>query len=246
MLTRDLHPWRVSYREAVAIQERLRPRLRIAAPDAPPRLVAGTDVAYSATTHRMYAAVVVLEMSSLSVLEIARAIRLARFPYIPGLFAFRELPPLVSAFRKLRHTPDLVLCDGHGLAHPRRFGLACHAGLLLDRPSIGCAKSRLVGAHSELGEGRGSWAPLIDEGETIGAAVRTRDGVEPMYVSPGHRVDLPAAIRIVMETTGRYRVPEPTRLAHRETAEMRHRMDGRLRPPPRRTYPDFVATGGGR
>jgi deoxyribonuclease V len=193
----------------------------------------------------MYAAVVVLEMSSLTVLEIARAIRLARFPYIPGLFAFRELPPLVSAFRKLRHTPDLILCDGHGLAHPRRFGLACHAGLLLERPSIGCAKSRLVGAHGELGQGRGEWAPLVDEGETIGAAVRTRDGVEPMYVSPGHRVDLASSIRIVLEATGKYRVPEPTRVAHLETAEMRHRMDGRLRPPARRTYPDFVATGSG-
>jgi deoxyribonuclease V len=240
VLARDLHPWRVSFHEAVEIQNALRPRLRVTPFEGSPRFVAGTDVAYSARTQRMFAAVVVLALPSLTVVEVARAVRLARFPYIPGLFAFRELPPLVSAFRNLRHTPDLIVFDGHGLAHPRRFGLACHAGLLLDCPAIGCAKSKLVGTHADPGRARGSWAPLTHEGETIGAAVRTREGVEPVYVSIGHRVDLGSSIRLVLETTGKYRLPEPTRLAHRETTEMMRRIDGTLRPPARRTYPDFI------
>ncbi len=241
MQVRDLHPWRVSFHEAVEIQNSLRPRLRLAPFEGSPRFVAGTDVAYSARTQRMYAAVVVLAAPSLAVAEVARAVRLARFPYIPGLFAFRELPPLVSAFRRLRHTPDLILFDGHGLAHPRRLGLACHGGLLLDCPAIGCAKSKLVGTHAEPGRAHGAWTPLTDEGETIGAAVRTRDDVEPVYVSVGHRVDLPSSIRLVLEMTGKYRLPEPTRLAHRETTEMMRRIDGTLRPPARRAYPDFKA-----
>jgi deoxyribonuclease V len=240
VLARDLHPWRVSFSDAVAIQASLRPRLRVTAFEGSPRLVAGTDVSYSSATHRMYAVVVVLAMPTLAVVEVARAVRLARFPYVPGLFAFRELPPLVSAFRALRHTPDLILFDGHGFAHPRRFGLACHAGLLFDCPSIGCAKSKLVGAHDAPGRVRGAWVPLVDEGETIGAVVRTRDDVEPVYVSVGHRVDLASSIRLVLEATGNYRLPEPTRLAHQETREMRRRIDGTLRPPARRGYPDFV------
>jgi deoxyribonuclease V len=240
VLARALHPWRVSFREAVAIQERLRTRLRIEPFDRTPRLVAGTDVAFSATTHRMYAAVVVLELPSLEVVEIARAVRLARFPYIPGLFSFRELPPLLAAFRRLRAKPDVILFDGHGYSHPRRFGLACHAGLLFDCPTLGCAKSLLIGTHGELGPRRGAWAPLAADGETIGAAVRTRDGVTPVYVSIGHRMDLASAIRLVLATTGRYRLPEPTRLAHQVTREMRKTLDGRMRAPRARTYPDYV------
>ncbi len=241
MRVRRLHPWRVSYARAVAIQQQLRARVRVEAFEGTPRLVAGTDVAYSAATHRMYAAVVVLELPDFAVVATARAVRLARFPYIPGLFTFRELPPLAAAFERLRVVPDVVLFDGHGLAHPRRFGLACHAGVLLDRPSIGCAKSRLVGTHAAVGEARGAWAPLVDGGEIVGAAVRTRPGVQPMYVSIGHRVDLPSAIRIVLSATERFRVPEPIRLAHRMTTELRRSFDGRVEPPARRCYPDFVS-----
>jgi deoxyribonuclease V len=244
VLARELHPWRVSFRQAVEIQNDLRSRLRVAHFEGSPRFVAGTDVAYSARTQRMYAAVVVLSAPSWSVVEVARAVRLARFPYIPGLFAFRELPPLVSAFRSLRHTPDLVIFDGHGLAHPRRFGLACHAGLLFDCPAIGCAKSRLVGTHAEPARTRGSWEPIEDDGEAIGAAVRTRDAVEPVYVSVGHRVDLRSSIRLVLEATGKFRLPEPTRLAHRETAQMMRTVDPTLSPPARRGYPDFIGPTG--
>lgn len=235
-----LHPWRVSYEQAVAIQQSLRARLRIEPLRRPVRLVAGTDVAYSRPTHRMYAAVVVLALPSLEVVETARAASLARFPYIPGLFTFREVPPLLRALHRLKKEPDVLLFDGHGLAHPRRFGLACHAGLLLGKPAIGCAKSRLVGEHGAIGLERGAFAELRLEGETVGAVLRTRQGVKPMYVSPGHMVDLPSAIDLVLATTGRHRIPEPIRLAHQATAALRRRLDPRLPPPRRRGYPDWV------
>jgi deoxyribonuclease V len=240
-----LHPWRVSYAQAVAIQERLRERVRIEPVEREPRLVAGADVAYSAASHRMYAAVVVLRLPEFQVVDRARAVCLARFPYIPGLFTFRELPPLVAAFRRVKAAPDVVIFDGHGLAHPRRFGLACHAGVLLDRPSIGCAKSRLVGTHGPVGAARGAWVPLVDAEERVGAVVRTRAGARPVYVSVGHRVDLPSAVRIVLATTTRFRVPEPVRLAHQMTTALRRTLDARLAPPARRGYPDFVRDASG-
>jgi deoxyribonuclease V len=236
----SLHPWRVSFREAVAIQESLRQRLAIRPLAGPVRLVAGTDVAYSKPTHRMYAAIVVLALPSLEVVETVQAASPARFPYLPGLFTFREVPPLLSALRRLRTRPDAFLFDGQGLAHPRRLGLACHAGLLLGVPSVGCAKSRLVGTHGAVRPERGAWAELVHEGETVGAVLRTRHGVKPVYVSVGHLVDLPSAIELVLAATGRYRIPEPTRLAHQATTELRRRLDPRARPPRRRSYPDFV------
>jgi deoxyribonuclease V len=241
MDARDLHPWRVSYEEAVAIQQSLRRRLRIAPLPRRIRLVAGTDVAYSRPTHRMYAAVVVVALDTLEVVETVEAVSTARFPYIPGLFTFRELPPLLGAFRKLRSEPDAILFDGQGLAHPRRFGLACHAGLLLDKPSVGCAKSLLVGEHAPVGSTRSAFARLTHGGEVIGAALRTRAAVKPVYVSPGHRADLSTSIRLVLAATGRYRIPEPIRLAHQATTALRLRLDGRVAPPARKDYPDFVA-----
>lgn len=246
----SLHPWRVSYAQAVAIQESLRGRLRLTPPAQPVRLVAGTDVAYSRPTHRMYAAVVVMALAEpgedgargdLRVVDRAEAVCRATFPYIPGLFTFREVPPLLEAFARLETAPDLILFDGHGLAHPRRFGLACHAGLLLDTPSVGCAKSRLVGEHAPVARDRGARVPLLDRGETIGAVVRTRAGVEPLYVSPGHLMDLDSAIAIVLATAIRYRIPEPIRLAHQATTAMRRRLDGDVRGPIVRDYPDLVS-----
>jgi deoxyribonuclease V len=235
-----LHPWRVSYREAVGLQESLRGRLRIEPLARGPRLVAGADVAYSRATHRMYAAVVVVALPSLEAVETAEAASPARFPYIPGLFTFREVPPLLGAFERLRSRPDALLFDGHGLAHPRRFGLACHAGLLLGTPSLGCAKSRLVGRHADVGGARGARADLVCDGEVVGAALRTRDGVKPVYVSVGHLVDLDSAIDLVLATTRRYRIPEPLRLAHHATTALRLRLDPRASPPRARSYPDFV------
>ena len=159
-----LHSWRVSYREAVAIQESCRAQVRIEPLAQPVRLVAGADVAYSRRSHRMYAAAVLVRLPSLEVVDLAEWYGRVTFPYIPGLLTFREIPPLLEAFRRLRMQPDALLFDGQGLAHPRRFGLACHGGLLFDRPSVGCAKSRLVGEHGKVGAERGSSAVLTYKG----------------------------------------------------------------------------------
>lgn len=161
--------------------------------------------------------------------EIARecAIVPLEFPYIPGLLSFREVPVLLAAMEKLKELPDLLFCDGQGYAHPRRFGLACHLGVLLDRPAIGCAKSILIGKHGALKEKERSWAKLVDEGaggETIGAAVRTRTGVRPVYVSQGHRVSLESAIRLTLAVTDGFRIPRPTRAADHFAAEIKGRL----------------------
>jgi deoxyribonuclease V len=238
----DLHPWRVSYRQAVEIQRQLRPRLRIEPLATGVRLVAGADVAYARPAHRMLAAVVVVELPSLRAMEAAEADIPATFPYIPGLFTFREVPPLLRALERLKTAPDAILFDGHGLAHPRRFGLACHAGVLLDVPSVGCAKSLLVGEHAPPGPRRGDAADIVHEGEVVGAALRTRPGAAPVYVSVGHRVDLPSAVALVLASCGRYRIPEPLRLAHQATTRLRARL-GVAPAPARRDYPDFVREG---
>lgn len=239
MRVHPLHPWRTSHAGAVALQLDLARRLR-AEPLPDVRVLAAADVAYSEATHRMYAALVAVRLPSMEVLETVHVSRLARFPYIPGLFTFRELPPLLAAFRRLRARPDAVMFDGQGTAHPRRCGLACHAGLLLEVPTVGCAKSLLVGEHGVLGSARGSTARLVHEGSVVGAAVRTRDGVAPVYVSPGHRADLESSIALVLATTRGFRLPEPVRLAHRETVTAMKEGDARVGPARVRSYPDFV------
>ncbi len=239
MKARALHRWRVSHSEATGIQDALRPRLVAAPLPREPRLIAGADVAYSRRTHRVYAAVVVVALPSLETVESVGVTRAATFPYIPGLLSFREVPPLLDAFEQLSQSPDVLLFDGQGLAHPRRFGLACHAGLLLDAPSIGCAKTRLVGEHDPVPDSRGASVPLRVDGETVGAVVRTRQGVKPVFVSPGHRADTPSAVELVLLLAARYRLPEPQRRAHRATAALY--AEDRDRPAARvRTYPNFV------
>jgi deoxyribonuclease V len=158
---------------------------------------------------------VVLDFPSLEPVEHAVVRRKTRFPYVPGYLSFREAPAALAAMRRLRRAPDLIVCDGQGFAHPRRFGLACHLGLLANLPSIGVAKSRLIGEHAMLGSRRGEWVPLVDDGERIGAVLRTRTGVRPVYVSVGHRISLETAIDYVLRCTTRYRLPETTRQAHR-------------------------------
>jgi deoxyribonuclease V len=232
----QLHPWRVSTREALEIQQRLRGRLRLRPLPRELRLVAAADVAYSRPTHRMYAAVVVVRLPSLEVVETATAVQLARFPYVPGLFSFREVPPLIRAFERLKRRPDAVIFDGQGLAHPRRLGLACHAGLLLLTPTVGCAKSRLVGEHGPVPTRRGARADLRLEGEVVGAVVRTRRAVSPVFVSPGHLADVDSAVDLVMRVSPRYRIPEPVRLAHRATSTLMRERDPTLSPPPTRRY----------
>jgi deoxyribonuclease V len=179
------------------------------------RRVAGVDASYESRAGRVRAAVAVLSLPGLELVERAVVRRAVRFPYVPGYLSFREAPAVLAALGKLRSAPDLLLCDGHGQAHPRRFGLSCHLGLLADLPSIGVAKSRLIGTHGDVPEHKGGWAPLVHEGEQIGAVLRTRVGVRPVHVSIGHRVGLETAIRWVLACTPRYRLPEPLRQAHR-------------------------------
>ena len=176
------------------------------------RLVAGADLAYRKDGSRAWAAVALVTLPDCSVVEVATATGRPSFPYVPGYLSFREGPLLLEAFGKLRETPDLCLFDGQGLAHPRRFGLACHLGVLLDIPSIGCAKSRLVGEYREPGAKRGEWSPLTLDNRIVGAVLRTRDDVNAIFVSPGHRITLRGAVRWVLACT-RTRVPEPIRLA---------------------------------
>jgi deoxyribonuclease V len=185
------------------------------------RLVAGADVSYDRGSPALYAAVVVLDAESLEVVDVAHATTRAEFPYVPGYLSFRELPPLLAAFERLRLRPDLVLCDGHGRAHPRRFGLACHLGVALDLPTIGCAKSRLVGEHREPSARRGAHTALRDGRAGIGEVLRTREGVAPVYISIGHRVSLTTARRLVLRFTPRFRVAEPIRAAHAEVNRLR-------------------------
>lgn len=175
--------------------------------------VAGVDVAYSPQGDRLVAAAVVLDAVTLAVVEHSLAEDVARFPYIPGLFSYRELPPISAALQKLQTSPDLIVCDGQGLAHPRRFGLACHLGLLFDVPVIGCGKTRLLGSHAPVGPVRGDHADLLDADEIIGSAVRTQAGIKPLYVSVGHRISLASARDWVLKLSPTYRLPETTRAA---------------------------------
>jgi deoxyribonuclease V len=230
MKARVLHSWRLSASQAVLVQERLRSEIRLLPMGKVPRLVAGADVAYSPLTRRLYAGVAVVALPSLELVETAEAERAETFPYIPGLFAFRELPVLIDAFERLEHEPDAVLFDGHGIAHPRRFGIASHASLLLEVPAIGCAKCLLVAPNPPLAAERCSMAPLVADGETVGLAVRTRAGTGPVFVSPGGLIDTEGAARVVLACTGRYRTPEPLRRSHMVAVALRRRRDP-LRPP---------------
>jgi deoxyribonuclease V len=215
------HRWNLTPREAIALQRRLRSGLILRGGPRAPRLVAGADVAYAKERGRCYAAVVVLSLPELCVVEEVSAERAVTFPYVPGLLSFREGPAVMAALARLRCRPDLIMFDAQGYAHPRRFGLASHLGYLLDVASIGCAKSILVGEHGALGAKAGSFAWLIDHGERIGAALRTRAGVRPVYVSPGHRVGFHQALRLALIAVGKFRVPEPTRLADIAVARLK-------------------------
>jgi deoxyribonuclease V len=197
---------------AQALQARLRRRVRTRGGPGRVRLVAGADLAYRGDGSRAWAAVVLWSPSDGAVVETVTASGRPSFPYVPGYLSFREGPLLLRAFRRLRHRPDLVLFDGQGIAHPRGIGLASHLGVLLDLPSVGCAKSRLAGEHDEPGLRRGDWTPLVLAGRPVGAVVRTRDGVKPLWVSPGHRIGIARSVRWTLAFC-RTRVPEPIRLA---------------------------------
>ena len=209
------HPWNLTPSEAKALQLQLAARVITETTFEPAdvRTVAGIDV--SIREGRAWAAVVVLSFPDLQPVALALSNAPADFPYIPGLLTFREGPSVLAAFEHLHIWPDLLVFDGQGIAHPRRIGLAAHLGLMLDRPSIGCAKSRLTGSYQEPGEAVGDWTPLFDSQETIGAVVRTRTRVKPVFVSIGHRIDLPTAVDLTLRCTRGFRLPETTRYAHK-------------------------------
>jgi deoxyribonuclease V len=226
---RRVHDWNVTPREAEALQNRLRAEVRVAPLDLEAiRTVAGADISFDRGSDTVFAGFVVLRLPELTVSETAGVRTTATFPYIPGLLSFRETPPLLEAWEQLETRPDALLCDGQGLAHPRRFGIACHLGVILDLPTVGCAKSILVGRHEPVGAAPGDWAPLVHRGETVGAALRTRPKVSPVYVSIGHRTDLPTAIALVRRCAGPTRLPEPTRHAHLFVNSLRRGQAGTL------------------
>lgn len=211
----ELNPWQVSVTEAAQIQRELRSRVHPASIDISKiKHVAGADVSFSRGSDDIFAAVVVLTYPGLKVVEEKTAVKTATFPYVPGFLTFREGPALVDAFKKIEIVPDVVIFDGQGVAHPRRFGIASHMGVLLNLPSVGCAKTVLVGTYSEPGETRGSTSPLIKDGEELGVALRTRTGVSPVFVSIGNKIDIRGAIAVVLSCAPRYRLPEPIRGAH--------------------------------
>ncbi len=213
--------WNLTPREAMRLQERLRERVVLEDKFGAIRTVAGADVAFDPRTNLAFAGVIVYRFPGLVEIERRKARRKLRFPYIPGLLSFRESPVLLAAFARLRAAPDLILIDGHGRAHPRLFGIACHIGVLFDKPTIGCAKSLLVGDHAEPGARQGSTAPLIFRGERVGTVLRTRENVNPIYVTQGHRMSLDSAVALVRQCLDGFRIPKPTREADHFVRELR-------------------------
>jgi len=211
---KKLHSWQLSISEALALQHQLAAQVTMTAEVTPPRFIAGVDLAVGRGKAIATGAVVVLSYPELKLVETGVVQGRLDFPYIPGLLSFRESPLTLAAFEKLSITPDVVLVDGQGMAHPRRFGLACHLGLFLDTPTIGCAKSVLCGRNETPGAEPGSYAEMMDKCEIIGVALRTRFGIKPVYVSIGHKVDLKTAVYWVLACCRGYRLPEPLRLAH--------------------------------
>ena len=208
------HAWPLTVEEAIAIQQQFRKEVITQDQlEEPVQYVAGVDMGFEAAGTISRAAVAVLSFPSLQLQESAIARRPTTFPYVPGFLSFREIPAVLDALEKISTIPDLILCDGQGIAHPRRFGIACHLGLIVDIPTIGVAKSLLIGNHQEVSEERGSWQPLVNRGETIGAVLRTRVKTKPLYISSGHRVSLSTAIEYVLRCTPKYRLPETTRIA---------------------------------
>jgi deoxyribonuclease V len=226
METRLRTRWDLTPREAIRLQAALQPRVEKEDRFETLRYVAGADLAFDPQTNLAFAGVIVYRFPQLAEVERRTARRTLRFPYLPGLLSFRESPVLLAAFERLRIEPDVILIDGHGIAHPRRFGIARHLGLLLDIPTIGCAKSILVGACAEPAARAGSTTPLVDRGERVGTVLRTRENVKPIYVTIGHRISLPSAVRIVKQCLDGFRIPRPTREADHFVGDLRRAHQG--------------------
>ena len=222
MKVRFLHPWNLSPQEAMEIQKELAPEVREEhLPWDWLKLVAGVDVSFNRGSSIGFAGVVVMEYPSLQVVEKAGARGTFTMPYIPGLLSFRETPLIIEAMDNLKNHPHVILVDGNGVAHPRGLGLASHLGIILDIPTVGCAKSRLLGHHREPGPQKGAWAPWYHQDRLLGVALRSREGTKPIYVSVGHRVTLEDALQLVLSCCPRYRIPEPIRAAHKEVNRLR-------------------------
>jgi deoxyribonuclease V len=214
MRIEKLHPWNVTPAEAAKIQKELKDRVSHVDGFDKIERVGGVDVSYKKGTDKATAAAVVLSFPGLEVLETRVMEGEVSFPYVPGLFSFREIPLLIPALEKLKTPPHLMLVDGQGIAHPQRMGLATHLGILMNIPTIGCAKSRLLGTHEEPSKEKGAYTYLYDKAEVIGAVVRTRTNISPVYVSPGHKISLHTAVEFVLKCTTKFRIPEPLRTAH--------------------------------
>ena len=205
------HPWTLTEQEAISLQKQLALQVKTEDQVKEVQHIAGVDVAYHVAEDVLVAGIVVLDAASLQVVESVVVSDSVAFPYIPGLFSFRELPPLMKAFEKLQTVPQLIVCDGQGIAHPRRFGLASHIGLLYDIPAIGCGKTRLLGEYAQPDSHRGACSPLLDEGEIVGAVLRTQADTKPVFVSVGHGISLPTACEWITRLAPKYRLPETTR-----------------------------------
>ncbi len=215
MKTIDLHSWRLSPSQAKQIQIEFAPKVKSTNLFKIPKIIAGTDISYNKKDPIGYAGVVLLKADSLDIIEEFTLKGELTFPYVPGLLSFREGPLLIKLLQKVHPIPDLIFFDGHGIAHPRRFGLAVHLGLFLNSPTIGCAKSRLVGSYKEPDNKKGSVSNLIDEnGFTLGSVIRSKENCKPIFISQGHKINLKDSIEWTLKCTDRYRIPEPTRLAH--------------------------------
>ena len=223
LVTMIRHRWDISPAEAVTLQKKLASQVRIAPLEREVRTIAGVDCAFS-DDGDIIAAAVLCDARTMEILEGTSVRRRCRFPYIPGLLSFREAPAVIEAVRKLTSKPDLLMCDGQGVAHPRGLGLACHVGLWLDVPAVGVAKSRLVGEHRQVAPRRGNRTQLRYKGGIVGSVLRTRDGVKPLYVSVGHRLTFSEAIRWVLRSGRGVRLPEPTRQADQLVAQCKKRM----------------------
>ncbi|WP_448384057.1 deoxyribonuclease V [Desulfosoma sp.] len=214
---------RLSPREARELQEHLAGRVQLQPLPASFSVLAAADLSYLKESRELIAVIVTFSWPDLSPLETVHVTGPIRFPYVPGLLSFREIPAMLQAYERLRHPPDVFLCDGQGLAHPRRFGLACHLGVLLGLPTVGCAKTRLCGDHAPLGPLRGDRQPLLLDGAHVGYVYRSKTRVKPLYVSPGHLADCDSALHLVERCLGPYRIPEPLRMAHHAAAMLRKR-----------------------
>ena len=217
----NLHSWDLTYKEAVDVQKRLRSRLILKPFGKSIRFVGGADVSYSKKSHCLFAAIVILDIEKMEIIETVSEQGEENLPYIPGLLSFREIPILLEALKKLQHIPDLFILDGQGIAHPQGLGLASHFGLLVDLPTVGCAKSKLVGEYKPFQKRRGKYSYLYLKGKRVGAVVCTKDGINPVFVSPGHKMDILSSINVILKSCQGYRLPEPVRKAHSRATSLR-------------------------